>query len=203
MKFSVIMPSFLGHYVGAAANRNEKIIRAVNSVVNQTFTDWELIVVADGCEVTYDLICNTYPTDERIDCVLIKKAALFAGAPRNVGIDRAKGEFIIYLDIDDFYGVNHLSTINEQLADFDWVWYNDIRWKQNAGKWVENPCSIVTIGRSGTSNVCHKKALNEVWMSVGYAHDFHFNQRLLKHKNYTKISTPEYYVCHVPGMYDV
>jgi glycosyltransferase involved in cell wall biosynthesis len=200
MKFSIIMPSFLGNYPGAARNRDEKILRAIDSVINQSFTDWELIVVADGCNITFDLISRVYADNHKIQCLLIDKAALFSGVPRSLGIKEAKGEYIIYLDIDDYYGENHLKTIAENLKDFDWVWYNDIRWKN---KWVENPCSIITIGRSGTSNICHRKDLGEKWTAVGYAHDYHFNHQLLKHKNYTKIETPEYFVCHVPGMYDI
>ena len=45
MKFSVIMASTLAEYGGAASRRDEKIVRAIDSVIAQTFTDWELIVV--------------------------------------------------------------------------------------------------------------------------------------------------------------
>lgn len=194
------MPSFLGKYSTAASDRENKIIRAINSVINQTFQDWELIVVADGCEKTFDIVSRVYADNDKVSCYLIKKSLLFSGIPRTCGIDQASGEFIVYLDIDDYYGANHLQKINDNLKEFDWVWFNDYRWK---GKWVENPCSITTIGRNGTSNICHKKSLGEKWTAVGYSHDYHFNRKLLKHTNYTKIETPEYFVCHVPGIYDV
>jgi glycosyltransferase involved in cell wall biosynthesis len=201
MRFSVVMPSYLGHYNGAATGREDKIYRAVDSVLNQTFTDWELIIVADGCEKTYNMICTTYKEFDKINCLLIKKQLNFSGVPRSLAIDRAIGDYIVYLDIDDFYGYYHLQIISDQLQDYDWVWFNDYRWRHN--KWVENPCSIVTIGRNGTSNICHKRSLDERWNAVGYAHDFHFNKQLLKYKNHDKILTPEYFVCHVPGMYDI
>ena len=44
---SVIMPSYLGAYKNAAKDRDRKIVRAINSVVRQTYKDWELIIIAD------------------------------------------------------------------------------------------------------------------------------------------------------------
>ena len=43
--FSVIIPSYLGHYPTAAKNRDQKIIRAIDSVVDQSFKSWEAIII--------------------------------------------------------------------------------------------------------------------------------------------------------------
>ena len=53
---SIIMPSYLGAYKKAAKDRDRKIVRAINSVVKQTYKDWELIVIADGCNKTVDIV---------------------------------------------------------------------------------------------------------------------------------------------------
>jgi glycosyltransferase involved in cell wall biosynthesis len=199
MRFSVIIPSFLGNYAGAASRREEKIIRAVNSVLDQTFTDFEVLVIADGCQFTVDLMRQI--TDERVTTTLIKKAPMWDGIPRNTGIDLAKGEFIVYLDIDDYWGENHLQIINDNLKDYDWVFYNDIIF--SGGEWVERVCDVRRLGQNGTSNVCHKKSLGARWGHRGYAHDHYFNQSLMmKSRKYTKIATPEYFVMHLPGSYD-
>ena len=124
-RFSIIIASYLGHYPGAASNREQKLIRAINSVMNQTFTDWEVIVIADGCEKTFQLVCDHYLDNDRIKCYLISKAEMFAGAPRNVVIQQADGAFIIYLDNDDYYGSNHRGIMNGLLIGYGWVWYND------------------------------------------------------------------------------
>lgn len=189
----------MGPYGGAAQNRELKIIRAVDSVLNQTLQDYELIVVADGCEKTYEIITTHYPEHPKINVYLIKKQDYWSGVPRTFGGMMAKGEFILYLDIDDRWGVNHLSIINNQLNGYDWVWYNDFRFDYRLRRFKENPCNINRIGQNGTSNICFKRSLNVNWDFTGYAHDFYFNRSLKeKSKNYVKIKTPEYFVCHLP-----
>lgn len=68
MKFSVVIPSFLGSYSGAASRRDEKLVRAVQSVLDQTFQDFEIQVVADGCQQTVELMKQF--TDERVHVTL-------------------------------------------------------------------------------------------------------------------------------------
>lgn len=198
-KFSIILPSYLGDYPGAAILRPQKLRRAIESVIAQTFDGWELIVVADGCDETMD-IAGEYK-DKRIKRVKIDKAPMWSGEPRNRGIERAKGEFIIYLDNDDAYGEDHLQAIADQLADYDWVYYNDYIYRLSG--WTERVCNIHTLGKNGTSNVCHKKSLPARWKHTGYAHDYHFIQSLLLYHNYSRIDTPEYFVMHLPNVYDL
>lgn len=199
MKFSVVIPSFLGSYSGAASRRDEKLVRAVQSVLGQTFQDFEIQVVADGCQQTVELMKQF--TDERAHVTLIPKAPLWDGAPRNTGIDKAEGEFIIYLDTDDYWGENHLQIISDGLKDYDWVFFNDYICRD---EWIERHCDINRLGQNGTSNICHRKSLGARWAHRGYGHDHHFNQSLMmKSQKYAKIATPEYFVCHIPGMYDL
>ena len=201
MKFSIIMPSRLTPYPGCASRLEEKIVRAVDSVLNQSFKDFELIVIADGCDITKKIVTKQFP-DKRLVLLECKHKALFDNLPRNTGIEAAKGEYIIYIDVDDYWGENHLSIIEKNLASFDWVWYNDIV-ANGENNWIERACNIKQIGGCGTSNVCHKRSLNLRWGRPGYAHDFHFLQQLLRFPNNTKIETPEYYVMHIPGQYDL
>lgn len=191
------MQSYLGDYPGAAKDRENKIIRAIQSVINQTFEDWELIIVADGCEKTFDIVSDKYANHGKISCYFIPKQPLWSGTARDIGKIEAKGDYCLYLDTDDYYTPEHLAIINEGLGELDWVWYNDFIW---ANKWVERVCNIRRIGQNGTSNVCFKRSLNVSWSTyAGYAHDFYFNQQLVKnYPNNNKIQTPGYMVCHLP-----
>ena len=194
MKFSVVIPSLLAPYHNAASNREQKIIRAINSVMSQTLQDFEIIVVADGCQKTMEIL-----KDIDVRKYLLPRSPLWSGEPRNKGIDEAEGDYIVYLDIDDIFGENHLQRIAEQLKEYDWVWFDDIRYMPKAEKWYQNPCDITKIGRHGTSNICHRRDLKARWNHAGYAHDYYFVQELRRYTAYKKIEGAEYYVCHLPG----
>lgn len=194
--FSIIMPSYLGIYKGSATNREIKLHRAIYSVLEQTFKEWELIVVSDGCEKTNKIVKED--EDYRIKLIKIEKQPIWSGNVRETGLKQANGKYICYLDSDDCFGNNHLQLIYEQLNDYEWVWFNDYR--KIKGKWQENSCDIQRKGRCGTSNICHKRELNVSWNKSGYGlDDYYFCQNLLKYRNFTKINTPEYLVCHVPS----
>jgi glycosyltransferase involved in cell wall biosynthesis len=199
MKFSVIMPSYLKDYANSAQFKDQKLIRSIQSVLDQSFTDFELIIIADGCELTKQIV-TTYFTDGRIKLLECKHKIIFDNTPRNTGIDNATGEYIIYLDIDDYWGVSHLDIINKHIKDLDWVFYNDLIF--NIG-WIERACNIRKLGMCGTSNVCHARKLNLRWGRPGYSHDYYFIQQLMTFKYHKKIETPEYYVMHIPGSYDL
>lgn len=198
--FSVIMQSYLGEYNKAASNRDEKIIRAIESVLNQTYKEFELIIVADGCQKTFDKVIERYYNQEKVECYLIKKQPMWTGFARNHGIERATGDLICYLDIDDYFGVNHLQIIKDNFEK-DWVWFND-KVMNKKGELVERNIIINQRFQNGTSNICHKKSLPVKWNGSGYANDdWSIIQKLLPYPH-VKIPTPEYNVCHLPGYVD-
>jgi len=207
MKYSIIMPSYLGKYKHAAANRDQKIVRAVNSVLKQTFGDLELIIIADGCRKTVNIIRGRF-NDGRIKLFHIKKAKKWSGIPRNAGIQEAKGEFILYLDIDDIFGSQHVEIIENGIKDnpgHDWYWFNDLSYNKKTNKFDEHIVNIYEQGACGTSNVCHRRDMKVYWgMEATYLHDWVFINRLkAKSDKHIKIPTPQYGVCHVPHLLDV
>lgn len=88
--------------VVGAYNCGEFIQEAITSVINQTFRDWELIVVDDGSS---DDTCEKIKSinDKRIRLIELGKNSGLPAVPRNVGIRAARGEFIAFLDGDDIW----------------------------------------------------------------------------------------------------
>ncbi len=204
MKFSVVMPSYLGFIRRGATERPKKLVRAIQSVIDQSFYDWELLVVSDGCEDTVEVV--KLFDDPRIRLFKIEKQHNFSGTPRNVGIQNAKGKFIIYLDSDDVFLKDHLKIVNKNLGDYDWLWFNNHSWNTRTEKFDVFSADITIRGRCGTSNIAHKRSL-EVYWSVrgGYAKDdwIMINTLRAKSENFGKIETPGYGICHVPSLLDI
>jgi len=191
-KFSVIIASYLGDYPNAATNREEKFIRAVNSVLQQTLQSFEIVIISDGCEKTRQIYLDKYSKFVNIKCLVISKQRLFSGKVRQTGIENASGKYICYLDTDDYFENNHLEKINENIKNFDWIFFNDNL----------NQMSI-TAGNITTSGICHKQNMKVTWAD-GYGHDLKFSKELQKiSNNFKHIGTAGYIVCHVPKTLDL
>ena len=72
----------------------------VESLLNQTYQNYEIILVDDGSTDTSGQICDEYSGDSRIH--VIHKANEGAGAARNTGIEIATGDYITFIDSDDY-----------------------------------------------------------------------------------------------------
>jgi len=108
-------------------NRESLLPRAIQSVVEQTYEKWEMVLVDDGStdgspHVAEDY-CRTNPEKIR----LVRQANGGEGSARNTGIDHAVGEFVAFLDSDDRWQPNLLARTVPALAkeaQVDWVYYN-------------------------------------------------------------------------------
>jgi glycosyltransferase involved in cell wall biosynthesis len=92
-------------------NKERHIARAMLSVLNQTFSDFELIVVDDGSTDTSAEVAKTFK-DPRIRLVHREHINSWGGhAARNLGIAEARADLIVFLDADDAWLPEHLATI--------------------------------------------------------------------------------------------
>ena len=106
LRLSVVIP---------VHNRRQYIGRAIDSVLSQTFTNFELIVVDDGStDDTPDLL-NSYGTRIRV----IRQRNSGPEVARNTGVAAAYGEYIALLDSDDFYFPTTLETYDRVIQAFD------------------------------------------------------------------------------------
>ena len=101
--FTIVIPSY---------NRAHFISHAIQSVIDQTFQNWELIIIDDGStDNTKDVVLSF--DDIRIKYVYQKNQE--RSIARNNGIKRAKGIWICFLDSDDYFLENHLTVLKEYI----------------------------------------------------------------------------------------
>lgn len=108
---SVLIPAY---------NAEKTICRCLNSVLSQTFPDFEVIVVNDGSkDTTLSMLRGYAEKDARI--TVIDQPNQGVAAARNVALDHACGEYILYVDADDWIEPNMLERLLELRDDADIV----------------------------------------------------------------------------------
>ncbi len=116
-KVSVIIPFF---------NRINLVVRAIDSVYEQTYKDVEVIVINDGSDDSDILIQKKYEHFSNFSLIRLHENH-GPGIARNKGIEMAKGEFIAFLDSDDVWNPSKLETqmsfMNKESLGFTYTSY--------------------------------------------------------------------------------
>lgn len=125
IKVSVIVPVYNG----------ESYIKAcIDSILNQTLKEIEIIVINDGSIDNTNKVLENYRKEYPNQIKVIEKENEGQGKARNVGINLAKGEFLTFVDSDDTIEPNMLKkmydTIKKQHTDIAISDYNEI-WGKN------------------------------------------------------------------------
>lgn len=114
MKFSVIIPLF---------NKAQYVAETLQSIFAQTFTDWELIVIDDGStddslQVATSVIEDAKKSFPIGKLKLISQSNAGVSTARNNGVAASQGEYICFLDADDWWETTFLEEIDRLINDF-------------------------------------------------------------------------------------
>lgn len=104
-KISIVIPFF---------NAEKTLSRAVESIVNQDEVDWELILVNDGSQDGSQKVAQTYLGDHRVKLLIQENKGV--SPARNFGASKAEGDWLIFLDADDYFELNSLHIISNQIV---------------------------------------------------------------------------------------
>ena len=110
IKFSIIIPNY---------NKEQYIEECIQSVLQQTYTNYEILVVDDGStDRSIEIIQNfglSYLTTNHLQ----------AGGARNLALQHATGDYIVFLDSDDYlHGNNVLEKLANHITDEDFIFLN-------------------------------------------------------------------------------
>lgn len=108
MLISIIIPVY---------NAEKFLKKSIESVINQSYENIELILINDGSIDNSELICNEYTlTDNRIKVISQKNGG--PAAARNAGLRQAKGDFVFFLDADDFIEKNTMEILVDEYNQY-------------------------------------------------------------------------------------
>lgn len=187
--FTVIIPLY---------NKENYVENALKSILNQTFVDFEVIIVND---------CSTDKSVSKIESYLSDKITLVhheknkgLSATRNTGIQNAKADYVAYLDADDLWKPNFLALIKELIdtfsdakifaTNYEEVYGNTIVTPQNGTKQLaKNRKQIIDFfkhnlqqGIYNHGSVCfHKSVFEKVSFydeTINFSEDIDFNIRV-------------------------
>ena len=180
MKISIIVPIY---------NSEKYIKRCIESIINQTFTELEIILIDDGSNDKSGEICDKYKElDDRIIVKHIQNSGV--STARNIGIDLATGDYITFIDSDDYINKNTFKQISELIEKLkvDILKYNFykttgiIKIKNRYTVETEKIISIKENEDEIVKSIFEKHDLANVWNAVikrGLIENTRFNKNLI------------------------
>lgn len=109
-KFSLIIPAY---------NVEKYIKKCLDSVLNQTYNNYEIIIINDGSTDNTSKILESYKSNKKIKIINQENKGL--SNARNTGVSNAKGDYILFIDSDDFIEKKLLEILNKTIKDEDLV----------------------------------------------------------------------------------
>lgn len=164
--FSVIIPVY---------NKEKHLSRSMNSVLNQTFRDYEVILVCDPSTDQSTEIAQSY-VGENVT-VLTRDAPGPGGyAARNLGLKKAQGKWVAFLDADDEWTPKHLERVHKCTLDYPdiniigagWriVGQNSVKLDKYSQNFQSQDCHIVTLKHYLQQGVHGKRPIHTSVASV-------------------------------------
>ena len=199
-KVSIIVPVY---------NTSKYLNKCIDSLINQTEEDIEILLINDGSTDESESIIKEYD-DKRI--VYIKKKNTGIGKTRNLGIDKAKGEYVMFIDSDDYidydcveklynYAIETKSdfVVTDFKKDINGTYEKVIIPDFESSKLIDNPSILNAINLGPCNKIYKKSILKGVRFDEKYKYeDVPFVIKALK--NASKISklneSLSYYVIH-------
>ena len=142
--------------------------KCLDSIINQTYQNLDIVLVDDGSPDKCGIICDEYAAhDSRIR--VFHKSNGGVSSARNMGLQGASGEFVCFVDADDWLEPNAIKLLvsQQRITDADVVWGNMVMYTNNGRfrieeprynnkhEWIMNYCGL----RTGMVMVCYRRII--------------------------------------------
>lgn len=160
-KFSIIIPIY---------NVEKYLESCLDSVINQTYKKYEVIIVIDKCDDNSEKIADEYI--KKYKWIKIYEENTGLSKARNIGVSNAKGDYIVFLDGDDYLENDVLETINKVLKDKPDILRFQVRDIINDQKIEYNEISFdTTTGTDAFNKIIRYHYIENAWAYV-YKRDY-------------------------------
>ena len=139
-------------------NTEKFLHRCIDSILAQTYTDFELLLIDDGSKDSSGTICDEYATQDARVRVFHKENGGVSSA-RNLGLDNARGEWITFVDSDDWISKDYLEEMmthsDSDLVIADFTVEGEGQWNEDlpVGKWQGNDLNKIIESRIGIARI--------------------------------------------------
>lgn len=155
-KYSIIIPVY---------NAEGTLHRCVDSLLNQDYADAEIILVNDGSSDASGRICREY-ADKDARVIYIDKMNGGVSTARNAGLDRASGQYVLFVDSDDYVADEYFQTLDMIDEDYDFVMFSHyVTDGKNVSAKIQHPFASKDPDES-VSKFCetlYRKTLSPPW----------------------------------------
>ena len=187
--FSIIIPTY---------NSESTVKTAIESILSQTFTDFEIIIIDCLSQDNTIQILNSY-CDHRLKIISEKDNGVYDAM--NKGINASSGKWLYFLGSDDlFYKSDILEFINFKINIFDTVVYGDVKISGSVS-WANNQAEYdgkFDMQKLKRKNICHQSIFykrkllvrNKIYYNTKYTicSDWEFNMRLWRIKKFKYVN---------------
>lgn len=119
-------------------NVEKYLPQCIDSILIQTFTNFELLLIDDGSTDSSGKICDEYAKkDPRV--IVFHKNNGGVSSARNIGIDHAKGEWITFADSDDWLEPQYCQTLWEEAQNIDLLFFSMTLHYKDGGRQIRHP----------------------------------------------------------------
>lgn len=178
-KISIVVPFY---------ERSKNFSNIYNTIINQTFDNWELLIIDDGSS-DYEMLQHFVSQigDSRVKLILLSKNVGGAAA-RNRGIIEATGDYIAFLDSDDLWCSKKLEAQIEYIENSDAdVLFSNIDIVSKNGELLERKDVIYKNNEDVSEYIFFKDGLiqtSSLFMKIECAQNIMFNPLLKRHQDY-------------------
>lgn len=146
-------------------NVEKYLKRCLNSIEQQTYDDWECIIVNDGSTDLSGEICKEYVNRDKRFHLINQENKGLSGA-RNTGLEVAKGEYICFVDSDDWIDIHYLDvlvcSLEKSNSDISICGYYESNGESHTARYLEVDCLCMN-GKEFTDYVSCNKIQSFAW----------------------------------------